>query len=145
MDVLKLLHSKNRCLERFLELSLGFLKSTDQQDFVLSDELVSFQSRRDATLKAMDLYDRKLTEAIGQLPPQQRTPALVQSVKAELTRKETLVLQILDIDLKIMGHIESEKNRILKDMASTRKSKDMLSKFKSTWVAELGEELDTKL
>ncbi len=140
MDVLSLLRSKNRCLEKFLALSREFLDAGAQVE-----SLNSFESRRDATLKAIELYDRKLGEAISLITAIDRTPEMIEGVKRELARKESLVHQILDIDLRIIGKIEEEKNRLLQQVATARKGKEVLSRFKSSWIAESGEELDETL
>lgn len=142
MEVLKLLRSKNRCLERFLTLSEEFLTLAVKGDF---SELQAFQGRRESTLKAMDLFDRKISEVVTALPYAQRTPSLIEAVKKALNEKEILVHQILEVDLKIISKIEDEKNNLLKELSSSRKSRAVLGKFKSTWVSGAGEELDETL
>lgn len=140
MDVLTLLRSKNRCLERFLGLSREFVA-----DGAPVGQLDLFESRRDATLKAIELYDRKIAETVPLITDQERTPELIQRVSAELARKEVLVHQIVDLDLKIIGRIEEEKNKLLQQAAVARKGRQALSRFKSTWVPESGEGLDETL
>lgn len=142
MDVLTLLQSKNRCLKKFLDLSADFLKSAEAGDF---RELSSFETRRESTIKALELYDRKISEIVELLGPTDRTPELASQVQRELNLKESLIHEILAVDLKIIGKIEEEKNRILREVASTRKSKEAMSKFKSTWTKASGDELDEKL
>ena len=73
MDVLSLLRSKNRCLEKFLEASTDFLTQARSTDSL--PDLPAFEARRDAILKAIDLYDRKVNEAVAMLPqgPKART------------------------------------------------------------------------
>jgi len=142
MDVLTLLRSKNRCLGRFLEISVDFLNTVDQEKL---DGLTEFQNQREATLKAIGLYDRKISEVVTLLSPDQKSPELVESVKQELNKKERIIHEILDTDLKIISIIEDTKNKILQEISSTRKHKDMIGKFKSTWVSEAGDELDSKL
>lgn len=142
MDVLTILRSKNRCLERFLELSLSFAREMDKDDL---SGLAQFQERREDIIKALDLYDRKITEAVSLLPLIERTPELIQAVESALTRKDELVHKILEEDLKIISRIEDTKNNTLREMGSTRKTKEIVGKFKSTWVPESGEGLDKKL
>jgi hypothetical protein len=141
MDVLTLLKSKNRCLEKFLSLSEDYLSTVGPE----LDDLSPFQERRDSTLKALELYDRKIADVVAGLGPFDRTPELVASVKRELSRKDDLVHRILAIDLKIIGLIEKAKTDLIQEMAASRKSQEMLGKFKSTWVNEAGTELDEKL
>jgi hypothetical protein len=143
MDVLALLRSKNRCLERFLEVTIHFW--AEAQDGKL-ENLAFFENQRESTLKAIDLFDRKLAQSIEALPAKARpNESLTKDIRAELDLKEALVHQILSIDLKIISKIEEARGQILKDLTQTRKGKESLSKFKSTWLNESGEELDQKL
>ena len=142
MDVSSLLKSKNKCLEKFLELSSEFWDRAQTGDL---SELVMFQTRREATLKAVDLYDRKINEIVSLMTSDKNSPALVAEVKAALERKDALVKQILELDFKIIAKIEDEKARLVRELSSSRKSQEIAAKFKSTWIAESGEELDKKL
>lgn len=142
MDVLGLLQSKNRCLKKFLELSAEFLKSAEKGDLsALSD----FESRRDAIVRVLELFDRRIAEAIQRLPAAERSDMLIAAIHRELEAKNTLVQSILSVDEKIMMSIEREKDRIAQDIASSEKGKNMVKKFKSSWVPESGEEFDAKL
>lgn len=145
MDVLSLLQSKNRCLQRFLALSLEFWEHWEVAEGAEIPDLSSFQRQRDAVIRALELYDRKISEVIGEMPAARRTPALIESVSQALDQKETIIRKILDVDLKIIGKIEESKNQLLKEMASSSKSMDTLRKFKSSWIAPSGEGLDKKL
>jgi hypothetical protein len=140
--ILTLLRSKNRCLERFIAISNEFLAQAGRGEF---GDLEGFELRRESTLKAIELYDRKISEAVLQLAEGRRTQSLVEAVKDALDRKDALVHEILDIDMRIISLIEQEKNRLLQELSSARRGKDLLGKFKSGWVAESGEELDAKL
>jgi hypothetical protein len=142
MDVLRLLRSKNRCLERFLELTEEFWESAEKDDL---SGLAVFESRRDSTLRAIQLFDRKIEEAVALIRAEQRTEELTREIRAQLERREGLVHEIIAADLKIIGKIEKERSRLLKEMNETRKSREVLGKFKSSWVKEAGEELDRKL
>lgn len=143
MDVLALLRSKNRCLEKFRDLSRDFLIDCARKDEFSKIQL--FQEKRDSTLKAMDLYDRKVTEAVEFISARERTPELADAVRSELARKDAFVQEILALDLEIISRIEDAKNRLLHEFAASRKSKESLSKFKSKWIPSSGEEIDRKL
>lgn len=142
MDVLKLLRSKNRCLERFLEVTESFWGKAQNGDLQGLDR---FQLDRDAALKAIDLFDRKIAEAASLLSKDALTFELKQAVEKCLAEREILIHQILETDLKIIGKIEEAKSAALKDLRSSAKSREILKKFKSTWIAEAGEEIDEKL
>lgn len=142
MEVLNLLQAKNRCLERFLAISLEFEKEAMEKGL---EGLGLFETRRDSTLKAIELFDRKITEAVSLLQPKHKTPELVRKLEALLARKNELIQQILLADQKVIQQIELGKLEVLKDLASSRKSREVLSKFKSGWVTESGEGIDQKL
>src|SRR5688572_23953438 len=142
MDVLKLLRSKNRCLEKFLRYSQEFLTYAEGGDL---STLQYFQSRRDATLKALQLYDRKISEMVAQLSPSERTTSLIESVRQTLELKGKLIQSILATDQKIISKIEDEKKRILQELSSSDRNKQLVRKFKSGWIAEAGEKLDGKI
>jgi hypothetical protein len=142
MDVLVLLESKNRCLQRFLSASSQFLANSGKGDF---SGLDAFQRQRDMTIQALELYDRKIATLISNLSPTSRTPELIERVTQTLSAKEKLLKDILSIDTQILICIEAEKTRISREIAGTRKNTELVGKFKSTWVSEAGEELDTNL
>ncbi len=143
MDVLSLLRSKNRCLDKFLQLSTDFLIEAQRSDSM--PDLPLFETQREAILKAVALYDRKLTEAVALLPPGERPRALVQAVEASLQEKDTLVHRILLIDDQILARVEQEKTKLLKEIATNQKRTQSVQKFKSAWIPESGEEIDKKL
>jgi hypothetical protein len=143
MDVLSLLRSKNRCLEKFLEASTEFLADAERSDAL--PDLPSFELRRDAILKAIELYDRKINEAVSLLPPGQKPLPLVEAVKVALDSKEALIRRILLVDERILERVEAEKTKVLKEIVSTHKQANLVQKFKSTWMPDSGEEIDKKL
>lgn len=143
MDVLSLLRSKNRCLEKFLQASSEFLTLARSSGTL--PELPSFEARRDAILKAIDLYDRKVNEAVAGLPRGPRPKELVAAVEISLKEKDTLVHRILAVDEQILQLVEEEKTKVLKEMASNQKRAALTQKFKSSWIPEAGEEIDKKL
>jgi hypothetical protein len=152
-DLLSLLKSKNRCLGKFLSISEDFLarvqastrpgKDQEAQEWLA--ELGLFESRRDSALRALELYDRKISELASEVTDRERTPGLIERVKSAMNERETIVQAILKVDLELISRIEKERSRLMRDMSSARKAKDTLSKFKSGWIAESGEGLDEKL
>lgn len=145
MDVVSLLqviNGKNRALKRFLDISTAFLGSAERGDL---SGLQGFQNRRDAVIRALDLYDHRISRGVSSLVPEDRTERLVREVREALERKDALIHEILAVDLKIISLIDREKNEILRQIATNRKQRDTLSKFKSAWMPEPGEELDGSL
>jgi len=141
-DVVGLLRSKNKCLQRFLDVSVTFLAQASEGDF---SQLQIFQDSRDASLKAIDLYDRKVTEAIQLLPAIENTADLSFQVEECLQNKHRLVALILSTDEKIMALIDQEKTKIQRELTQSQKSKEAVGKFKSAWVANSGDSLDETL
>lgn len=142
-EIISLLRSKNRCLQQFLDLSASFWEEVDSGCF---ENVTSFETRRESMLKAIDLFDRKISEQVTLLPVDDRqAPELVETVKRALHDKEILIHRILSLDLRILKKIDEERERLMRELTSTNKQKDTLSKFKSSWVSASGEELDQKL
>jgi len=141
MDVNGLLQNKKRCLRRFLEVSERFLAEAEQGSL---SGLGQFDRERESVLKTLALIDRQMTEAVRALPLASRTPALSKTVQSSLDEEAFLVESISKVDNRIVGCIESEKQRLLRELATSRKSQEIAGRFKSTWIAEAGEGLDQK-
>jgi flagellar biosynthesis/type III secretory pathway chaperone len=145
MDVVTLLQSRNRCLQRFLKITKEFRASVENDDF---SGLDLFLSRRDAILKTLELYDRKITATVNEFKlqtPLEARQTVVERSRAILDARELLIEEILRDDQEIMRKLDSEKLRLSNETGATRKIKNNLSKFKSAWVAPGGEELDKTL
>lgn len=139
MDVLGLLQSKNRCLNRFLKITERFLSAKDLS------ALPAFEQERESILKALDLYDRKITGVVMGLTDLERTPELSKQVEDALETKHFLVNQILALDEKIIARIEDEKSRLVREMNQTQKTRDTVNKFKSAWIPDSGDGIDETL
>jgi hypothetical protein len=142
MELVKLLHSKNNCLVNFLNDSKKFLLRAQEADF---SGLQSFHDRREATLKAIGLFDRKIADTIGYLSTVDKSPLLIETIRRMQDAQDQTIQTILATDQVIIGLIEEEKKQLQKELASTDKSSQLVQKFKSTWINESGEKLDEKL
>src|SRR5687768_2860180 len=98
MDVLALLHSKNRCLAKFLALSEDYLRRADAEATleeggdrplgrVFNEELTGFQEEREETIRALEMYDRKIAELTDNFPLPDKTLELARAVKDALDQK----------------------------------------------------------
>lgn len=144
MDVLSLLRSKNRCLEKFLETTTEFVAQWEKAGQL--GDLTAFQSSRDAILRAIDLYDRKISEAVQEISSVPHPSSnFVERVRAVLEQKNRLIQKILLADEPILQKIEAEKSRIRGEIAANLKQSQLVQKFKSTWIPESGEEFDRQL
>lgn len=142
MDVLSLLHSKNRSLKRFLEFSCSFFEHAKNGDFSKLSLLIK---KRDSAIKSFELYDRKINETLTQQLQYNLTSEIRDALRKVLDDKNKIIQQILEVDTKITSLIEDELKKLSLEIASSQKGKEILQKFKSTWVAENGEELDKVL
>lgn len=128
MDVLKLLRIKNKCLSKFLKVSEGFLESIRTKD--LSD-LLEFHARRDSIIRAIDLFDRKISEAVARLDEIEKTNELKAEIERLITDKDEIIFKVLDVDARIMSHIGRESERIQREITDSQRQKDAIGRFKS--------------
>ena len=142
MNLLGLIRSRNRCLEKILALTDDYSSQTDTSDL---QGLEPFQQKRAVVFKAIDLYDRKISEVITEMPRQEKTNTLVDAVKSLVSQKEELTRKIFISDDKVLKKIEAAQRDIAKEMQTARRNKESLNKFKSSWVTENGEEVDKSL
>ncbi len=142
MDVLSLLNNKKRCLKRLLEINASFIALAEQGDL---SRLPHYELDRGATIRALGMFDRKVTEAVREIPLSQRGPELSYQVQQHLDEQMTILQSLQTSDIKIMNLIESEMTRLKVDIASLEKSKDIVNRFKSNWMPESGEGLDQKI
>jgi hypothetical protein len=142
MDVIKLFQSKNRCLGKFHEIAVLLADQLESGNF---QTLKDAEAHREAIIKTMELYDRKIAEAITLLDPKDKTDSLKALIQKELDAKTDIIHKILKTENRIVVAIENEKVRIQKELAVTEKNKNTVKKFKSGWVNESGEGVDTKL
>lgn len=138
---IKALTSKQKCLERFRDLSLECAQKLSQGDF---GGLKEFLEERDVILKAVDLFDRKLQEAlvvITEAPDQE-------AFKRDTHNKQIQLLQLVEeirgLDTVLLEKIEQESVRVQEEVAAATRAKDALGRFKSG-ADDRGEELDHKV
>lgn len=142
MEVLKLLQSQNRSLRKLLTYSQEFLASSWDGSLAT---LQLYEAKRAVILRAMTLYDHKIEELVSALTPEQKTPALIQEIRSCWVEKDQLCKNILELDRAVMKMIRNEQQRLTKLVADNEKSKNLMNRFKSTWVPESGESLDGKV
>jgi hypothetical protein len=139
MDVLSLLDSKKKCLRRLLDRTEAFVAAAESGDLT---GLEAYERERVAVFKALDLFDRKITETVRAIPGERRDAALSRAVEGRLAEEAMLVRLVLRADNKIMAAIEREQARLRAEIATSQKSKELAGKFKSGAIREPGEGLD---
>jgi len=137
-----LLDCKNRCLRRFLQSSLDYSGELEAGEF---SGLQKFLLKRERIIKALDLYDRKISSVIEKMNPSARDELLLEEIRTRIVTKNDIVTRIMKLDAKIMDKIEGEMKSLVGELSGAKKTKGNISKFKSTWVAKSGEELDKTL
>ena len=142
MNLLGLIKSRNRCLERILALTEDYSSLQDTENL---EGLEPFQTKRAVVFKAIDLYDRKISEVIVEMPREEKTNLLVDAVKQLVNNREEITQKIFIADDRVIKKIEAAQGALAKEIQSARRSKDALNKFKSNWISENGEEVDKVL
>lgn len=145
MDVITLLQSKGRCLEKFLQVSLAGLAEIESGNF---NSLTELERRRENLLRAVHLFEGQITEAVTHLSAEERTQELGLLVSQELAIQEQRLARIQSVDDRISTLIQEEQSRIHKEIEGAQQTREQHSihqKFKSHWVADSGSELDQKV
>ncbi|MCM2324083.1 MAG: hypothetical protein NDJ90_12555, partial [Oligoflexia bacterium] len=105
MDVVNLLQSRNRCLRRLLESAGDFVAKAEKGDFT---GLSAFLERRDSTVRAFELYDRRITALLGALTDEAARQRLIERLRPVLAEREELVHSLLRSDERSFRLIENE-------------------------------------
>jgi hypothetical protein len=145
MDVLALLNTQNRCLDKAVALSRDFIADLKAQKDALS-LLDPYEQKRSHLFKAIDLFDRKITETVTL--QRSENSALSENEKSALRvalhQREKLLAELQQVDGLIMEALNQEALQVSKEIQSTRKSREMIGKFKSRSSAP-GSEVDQSL
>ncbi len=131
MDVVRLLQNKTRCLQRFVEESSRFLAQAEAGQPEGMPLLEAFLEAREGILRAIDLFDRKIDEAVLLTSPEARTEALKQAVAAEVQEQVQWLGRSAKIDERISQVLILESTRLKQAAASNDKGRKTLGKFKS--------------
>ncbi len=146
MDVLTLLRSKNRCLLRFEQASLRFLRETEGAEISSIDTaLPRLEHSSKRILTALGMFDRKIEEAITSMGDEAKTPQLIDEARIQSAETDRIVAMLLDLDESVISRIHECRERIAIELSSSEKNKQLMGKFKSTWAGSSGEELDKTL
>lgn len=128
MEVLGLLRSKRQCLVAFLEATRAFAAQAQAGDF---SGLDAFERERESALRALGLFDRKLTESVADFPAERRTAEFLAEVNASIEEQGRLLEEAFSLDARIMRDIESEQLRLVRELAAAGRSKEIVNRFKS--------------
>jgi hypothetical protein len=150
-EILSLLRSKNRCLDRLMEATREFLRQPTESLIARGDDsetattpLSVYEDERGTIVRTLELHDRRINAVINELTPADKTEAFLSEVKAELLSNERLIAAVFNADDIVFARIQEAQTQITKLMTENRKSREILSKFKSAGQAT-GEEMDRTL
>lgn len=148
LEIVSLLQTKNRCLDRLMESTRSFLHAPLESLVIdrggLDTPLSLYENERGAIIQTLELHDRRINLLIGEMSPLDKTPALMEAVRAELMQNEKLIISVFNADDIVFARIREAQSQITKLITENRKSKDILSKFKSGQLAT-GDGMDTTL
>ena len=74
-----------------------------------------------------------------------KVAAQLEALRADMDRGEALLQHVLLSDEQVMSRIQGAQADLLRQIQIAEKSQANVSRFKSVWVNEPGEELDAKL
>jgi hypothetical protein len=149
-EILSLVRSKNRCLERLMAVTQEVLTLSDEK--LLEKEMKSnnspldiYDRERIAVTRSIELFDGKISEVISSLTIEEKQSGLIEVLKAEMHKSELLLESIFSADDIVFKKINDMQKLVSNQLMENRKSREMLSKFRSQWVPEAGDEVDTTL
>ena len=151
-EILSLIRSKNRCLDRLMQVTRDVLTLDESRWLELPKgerctPLETYDRERIAVTRALELFDGKLNELIPQLTADQKRGLPIEEVKAEMHKNEILLHAIFSADDIVFRKLGELQKRVTVQLTENRKSRELLTKFRSQWVTEAssGESVDTTL
>ena len=116
--VIDLLEEKNNCLVRFKDMNEQEIHNFNEGNF---DNLETFYNSRETLLEIIGKLDQKMTEE--QHANEQALHVTKESkerLKIALEMKNSLVQDIIELDLLIISIIEQAKSAIIKDLSQVK-------------------------
>lgn len=147
-EILELLRLKNRCLDRLMAETRAFLAVPPEKLVAEKiDEpgpLAAYEGARTTILRTLELHDRRISELIAALPAFDRTPEFLAVAREEMAQNERLIVAVFNADDIVFRKIADAQSQITKLIQENRKSREILSRFKSA-SGQTGEEMDKTL
>ena len=120
--ILSLVRSKNKSLNSLKDASLKVAELS--VDSLLEDSQIieSYQQNREATLKAIDLYDRKIGEHISKLDQNLKDQKFIEKIRDEMLAYEKTLTLLFQQDEIIFKKIEHASKKILLHLQENKKT-----------------------
>jgi hypothetical protein len=147
-EILELLRSKNRCLDRLMAETRTFLAVPVEA--LVSEvgskigPLTTYEDARASIIRMIELLDQNIAGLIQGLLSVERTPEFIASTREEIQRNERLIISVFNADDIVFRKIGDAQGQITKLIQENRKSRDLLGKFKSA-SGQTGEGMDKTL
>lgn len=139
MEVDELFSAKIRCLEKYVSLSRNLLSELEVGVF---EHLENTYHERDTILRAIELYDSRIDQALLDLPADKVSEERMNRIKQLMEQWKAHLHQAYDLDAQMIALIEKEKDSVQAEMAQTQKSRDVIKRFHSQSGKGSGEGLD---
>jgi hypothetical protein len=141
-DVQALLKSKNRCLSQLISITEDALRaSMPGSGTSLENLLPSFDQRRMAIFRAIELVDQEIARAV----PKAQVPVDRQGMKALVEEQQRLFHSLQGLDSKLIENFEAALEAGHREIAQQMQNREKLARFKSQAHGSSGEGLDRTL
>lgn len=129
-EILHLLQERNRYLIKFSVLNKSELKKFREGNY---EELDVFYNTRENILGMVSKIELLISRRIEALKEDAvfTSSEFKNTINEILRMKDKIIKEILDLDLDILSTIDREKSKIFNEMNSIKKSKKVISAYKS--------------
>lgn len=129
VQLIELLDKRNHFLQKFQLINEGELLNFERGDF---KNLDAFYKCRDRILNILGHIDQMIDDRTHALTNFQNVlPRQRHQVVFHIDKKEALVKEILEQDLKLISLIETEKSHMIKELNGVKRHGKILRKYKS--------------
>jgi hypothetical protein len=141
--ILNLIERKNLCFRSFYRLCEEFI---DEISAGNTERLEDFQRKRQGLINVLDQLEQEVREALAATDNIEPNAAAKTRLSQLLSEKDGLVRSILDLDLRILAHVDRIKDETIRKLQSLQTSRKTISAYKSPLgtveTAELKKALD---
>ena len=133
-ELFSLLERKNLCFKSFHKLCHDFLEEISQENV---ENLTTFQQNRQSLISVLESLEKDVKIYLSETgldveaTKQKVSSEDRQKLSALLQEKDSLVHNILDLDLQILKHIDQIKNDTIQKLQSIQKGRKTVSAYKS--------------
>ncbi len=147
-EIIEILQSKNRCLERLLEATRSFLAAPVEtlitENAHAPTPLTVYEEARSSLIRMLELQDREIADGISKLTLKEKTESFLAAVRSELQQHERLIVSVFNADEVVFAKIRQAQSQISRLVQENRKNRDVLARFKSAQ-GQTGEGMDKTL